>query len=268
MVSKFLVALAASGALAATPKGFEPGSENPLLVTFGKTPAQDGVEVAKDITQTAPTLATQSKLDGSSFAVMMIDLDIPTDNPPETGTLLHWMQTGLTQSASAVSNSSAGATSFAFSVPADEAALADYLGPSPPAKIPLSHRYTEIIVDTSDLTDTGLAALKKAAGTRLGFNAKGVMTEAGLLDKVVAGNFFNVTNPGPLEGATASNSTTGSGSGSGSNGTISGGSPSSSSNPSPSSPPSGRPDPSTAGAQRVGSSLFGIVMAAVAVFAL
>ncbi|KAH8160975.1 hypothetical protein CIB48_g7263 [Xylaria polymorpha] len=220
MLSKFILTLAASasGALAATPAGFEPGSETSLLVSFGNIAALDGAVVAKDATQTAPTIATQSKLDGTSFAVLMIDLDIPTDSPPATNTLLHWLQTGLTQSSSAVSLSTTQGTSSAFvlSVPEDEA-FAPYIGPAPPARIPLSHRYTQIVVDTSDVSEEGLAALKTAAATRLGFNAQTILTSAGLADKVVAGNFFNVTNSGPVSASTASNSTTGGGNGTNSN---------------------------------------------------
>ncbi|KAI0525580.1 phosphatidylethanolamine-binding protein [Xylaria bambusicola] len=247
MLSKSLLALAASmsGALAATPAGFEPGSETGLLVTFGDVEALDGAVVAKDITQTAPTLATQSKLDGTSFAVIMIDLDIPTDNPPETNTLLHWMQTGLTQSPSAETTGSTSA--FVFSVPQDVAAFADYLGPAPPARIPLSHRYTEIIVDTSDVSQEALSTLETAAANRLGFNALDVLTSAGLADKVVAGNFFNVTN----QDATATNGTA-----SGGNGTNTGGSPSQS------------PIVGAAVSQRASTSLLAVVLAGVAFFAL
>ncbi|KAJ3579057.1 hypothetical protein NPX13_g1506 [Xylaria arbuscula] len=217
MLSKSFAALAVSvsGALAATPAGFEPGSETGLLVSFGDVEALDGTVVAKDITQTAPTLATQSKLDGTSFAILMIDLDIPTDSPPETNTLLHWMQTGLTQSSSAETTGSENA--FVFSIPGDTAAFAEYIGPAPPARIPLSHRYTEIIVDTSDVSEDALSTLQTAAATRLGFDALSVLTSAGLADKVVAGNFFNVTNQ---DVTAASNGTAGG------NGTNTGSSPS------------------------------------------
>ncbi|GAP84029.1 putative phosphatidylethanolamine-binding protein pebp protein [Rosellinia necatrix] len=254
MLSKSLLALAASasGALAATPSGFEPGSETSLLVTFGNVAALDGAVVAKESTQTAPIIGTQSKLDGTSFAVMMIDLDIPTDSPPETNTLLHWMQTGLTQSSSAISLSTTlgSMTAFVFSVPQGEAALASYIGPAPPARIPLSHRYTEIVVDTSELSGEGLAALEAAAANRLGFNAESVLTSAGLADKVVAGNFFNVTN-GAVSARTASNSTT-----PGGNGTA------------PVTPPSQVPVPAAAVSLSVGASLLATVMAGVALFAL
>ncbi|KAI8947935.1 phosphatidylethanolamine-binding protein [Xylaria longipes] len=255
MLSKFLITLAASasGALAATPPGFEPGSETSLLVTFGNVAALDGAVVAQETTQTAPTIATQSQLDGTSFAVLMIDLDIPTANPPQTNTLLHWLQTGLTQSSMAVSlNTTQGSTSaFVFSVPEDEEALAPYIGPAPPARIPLSHRYTEIVVDTSDVSTEGLASLEAAAANRMGFNAQSVLTSAGLVDKVVAGNFFNVTNPGPVSDGTASNSTTGNG-----NGTNS------------SNPPSQVPVPAAANSQQASTSLLALITIVVAFFTL
>ncbi|KAH9901919.1 PEBP-like protein [Xylariomycetidae sp. FL2044] len=219
MLSKSPILLAAAAAssltLAATPENFEPAADTSLLVSYGSIAAMDGTVVAKAVTQTAPTIGTQSQLEGTSFAVMMIDLDIPTNNPPETGTLLHWMQTGLTQSATATTmNTTMGAVSgFMFDTAASaDDALAEYLGPSPPARIPLSHRYTQVLVDTSSLTDEGLSVLEEAAQTRMGFDTMAVLTEAGLADKVLAGNFFNVTNAGPAQNA---NATTGSGSGSG-----------------------------------------------------
>ncbi len=50
MLSKYIPALAAlmSSALAATPAGFEPGSETSVLVVFGNVAALDGVVVAKN----------------------------------------------------------------------------------------------------------------------------------------------------------------------------------------------------------------------------
>jgi hypothetical protein len=183
----------------------------------------------------------------------MIDLDIPTDNPPETNTLLHWMQTGLTQSSSATSLQTATGSlnGFVFSVPEDEDAFAPYIGPAPPAKIPLSHRYTQIIVDTTEVSEDGLAALKASVGDRLGFDALSTLTSAGLEDKVLAGNFFNVTNPG-----TASSTTKPSNSSTGSNTTT------------PSNTPSQSPITAGAVSQRVGASVLAVVMAGVMLVAL
>lgn len=42
------LAVLVSGALAATPAGFEPGSETGLLVIYGNIAALDGAVVAKD----------------------------------------------------------------------------------------------------------------------------------------------------------------------------------------------------------------------------
>lgn len=158
----------------------------------------------------------------------MIDLDIPTNNPPQTNTLLHWMQTDLTPATAATAlNATAGnANVFALQT-GQTAAFATYLQPNPPARVPLSHRYTQILVDTTGVQQTALDSLKSAAQNRQGFKAQEVLTAAGLQSKVVAGNFYNVTNAGPAAAASNSSSSGGSGSGSGSS---SGGGQSSGSN--------------------------------------
>lgn len=109
---------------------------------------------------------------------------------------------------------------------------------------------TQIVLDTSDVTDDELDVLTTAAATRLGFDAETVLTSAGLADKVLAGNYFNVTNPGPVAATntTTTNSTTGGG-GSGST-------------PSPS------PISAATVSQRASGLLIGIMMVGVAFFAL
>ncbi|KAI1806386.1 PEBP-like protein [Daldinia bambusicola] len=222
MLCKSLLILAgASVTLAATPDDFKPGTTSSLIVSFGDVAAAGGNVLEEAAVQKAPTIGTQSKVEGTSFAVLMVDLDIPTDNPPQTFTYLHWLQTGLTQSTTATPiNTSAGSTdAFVFENSQGQEAFAEYVRPRPPARIPLSHQYTEILVDTSSATEANLDILKSAAATRLNFDALSVLTKAGLADKVLAGNFFNVTNPGPVSPSN-SNSTTGNGSGSaGSTGT-------------------------------------------------
>ncbi|OTB05197.1 hypothetical protein M426DRAFT_320005 [Hypoxylon sp. CI-4A] len=220
-----LILAAASATLGATPPGFEPGSEDSLIVSFGVgASAADGNVLEKAATQTQPSIGTESKLDGTSFAVLMIDLDIPTDSPPATNTLLHWLQTGLTQSTTPIPidspTGSANGSVNAYLFENTTAAFAEYFGPSPPARIPLSHRYTQILVDTTDATDDDLSVLQTAAASRQGFSALEILTQAGLADKVLAGNFFNVTNPGPVEASTSSNASSGSGSSSGGNSTA------------------------------------------------
>lgn len=139
----------------------------------------------------------------------MVDLDIPADlqngdaqngTAPQNGTdpqnqpntLLHWLQTGLTSSAEAMDIN--GTQIFLLQNADEEEPLSEYIGPNPPALEPLSHRYTFVLVDHSDIQPEGLDALSASTQERLGFDAESVLAEAGLQENVVAGNFFNVTN--------------------------------------------------------------------------
>lgn len=195
MVSYALTVLAAASvALAGTPPGFNPGSGNELIVDFGNVNI-NGQVVPKNDVQSQPQLATQQKLPGTQFAVIMVDLDIPTNNARQTTTLLHWLQTGLTQEATP---SKLGNQNNVFRLvnQANTAADAAYIGPNPPNKAPLSHRYAQILVDTSGVQSQSTNELQTAARTRQGFNVEQVLSQAGLNGKVVAGNFFNVSATG------------------------------------------------------------------------
>lgn len=136
----------------------------------------------------------------------MIDLDIPTNSTSVTDTLLHWMQTDLTPATTPTQlNMTSGSQAvFLLKNAANTPALAPYFGPSPPARTPLSHRYTQILVDTSGVSTQATGALQGAAANRRGFQAQAVLKQAGLENKVVAGNFFIVTNPGPAQDPTGS----------------------------------------------------------------
>lgn len=155
-------------------------------------------------------LATEQRLNGTSYALIMVDMDIPTNNPPATSTLLHWMQTGLTPATTStmMNGTSTSSSVFLLQNTSNTTPFAPYFGPNPPARIPLSHRYVQILVDTTGAPDSALTSLQKAAANRSGFSAESTLTEAGLQGKVVAGNFFNVTNPGPAA-ATKGNSSSG-----------------------------------------------------------
>ncbi len=119
------------------------------------------------------------------------------------------MQTGLTPSTTQTQlNTTSGAIrAFLLENRANASAAAPYFGPNPPARVPLTHRYTQILVDTTALTEQGTQALRTAAATRGGFDAAAVLARAGLQGSVVAGNSFNVTNPGPALAANASSTT-------------------------------------------------------------
>ncbi|KAK4251121.1 phosphatidylethanolamine-binding protein [Corynascus novoguineensis] len=237
MAFRCLAALvAATTVLAKTPAGFTPSSETDLIVEFNGFVPLNGVDISKSVTTSQPRIGTLSRLNGTSYAVMMVDLDIPTNAPPETDTLLHWMQIGLVPSPTPTQLNTTSGPIRVFlletppSSPIDGTiggaelkaeAIVPYFGPNPPARVPLSHRYTQILVDTSALTETGTAALRRAAETSMrGFNTSAALAAAGLDEAraVVAGNSFNVTNPGP---AAANNATGGSG---GSGGESQGGS--------------------------------------------
>jgi len=215
-----LLAAAASLASARTPPGFTPATTTELIVEYNGFVAQSGAVVPRNsmlcftypfllgyantppATIPQPRIGTLARLTGQSYAVFMIDLDIPTNNPPATNTLLHWLQTGLTPAAQATRlNTTTGQVSvFLLENSTNTAPITAYFGPNPPARIPLSHRYTQILVDTSTLDTNGLNSLRTAAATIIGFNAQTVLGQLGLADKVVAGNFYNVTNPGPVNG--------------------------------------------------------------------
>ncbi|CAI0653873.1 unnamed protein product, partial [Colletotrichum noveboracense] len=144
MLSKAIAVLAAATLTsAATPMGFMPASNTPLIVSFQGISAVDGVNLPRDSSQNVPTIATEQKLQGQ-YAVMMVDIDVPTNQPPKTGTLLHWMQTGFTSADTpTILNTTAGTkTVFVMQNKMNAAALAPYFGPNPPAREPLSHRYT------------------------------------------------------------------------------------------------------------------------------
>lgn len=232
MLYNILTALAAASlALAATPTSFTPGSTTPLVVSYNGRTALNGEVIAQNGKQdpcltftiiffffylanippspavsTMPEIGTQTKLNGTSYAVLMIDVDIPTNAPPATSTLLHWMQTGLTPATTATNlNGTSGV--FLLQNTSNTAPFATYISPAPPARIPLSHMYVQILVDTTGVSQTALESLKTAAANRSAFSAEKTLTAAGLQNKVVAGNFYNVTNPGPVSNST---STTGS----------------------------------------------------------
>ncbi|CCF38646.1 hypothetical protein CH063_01951 [Colletotrichum higginsianum] len=200
MLSKAIAVLAAATLTsAATPMGFMPASNTPLIVSYGGISALDGVNLPKDSSQVMPTIATEQQLKGQ-YAVIMVDIDVPTNQPPKTGTLLHWLQTGLMSADTPVTlNTTAGPKRvFIMQNRMNAAALAPYLGPNPPAREPLSHRYTFVAVDHTTITQQGLMALSGAAQNRRDFNVMNGLMAAGLQDKVVAGNFFRVTNAGPV----------------------------------------------------------------------
>ncbi|CAK7223879.1 hypothetical protein SCUCBS95973_005328 [Sporothrix curviconia] len=229
MVSTIVVlaAAAASVVSASTPPGFEPAVRTQLVVDYGNT-LINGQVVPKSplVVTNQPQIGIQQRRFGSSsFTVIMVDLDIPTNNAGETTTLLHWMQMGLSASpqasrvgavgggtgagadagadAAAAGGPSTDAVEIAFLLrnASTQAPAAAYISPNPPARLPLSHTYAQFLVDTTGVTaqSSAMQVLMAAAQTRQGFNVQQVLQRAGLSNNIVAANFFNVTNPGPVQ---------------------------------------------------------------------
>ncbi|KAH6686265.1 phosphatidylethanolamine-binding protein [Plectosphaerella plurivora] len=202
MLGSSLVLLATSAALvaAATPAGFQPAAQNPLIISYGGIAAMNGVNLPKQSTAKVPTIATEQPLQGK-YAIFMIDMDIPTNAPPQTSTLLHWAQAGLTSNpVPTILNTTMGTKQVhVMQNLAATPAMADYFGPNPPALMPLQHRYAFVAVDHSTISRDGLGQLTLASQQRRGFDATRTLTAAGLgPQNVVAGNFYMVSNTGPI----------------------------------------------------------------------
>ncbi|KAI6260638.1 hypothetical protein MCOR14_007694 [Pyricularia oryzae] len=204
MIFSYLSILAAAGgALAVTPPGFSPGVQAPLFVLYSDSiAALNGATMSKMVTAKEPFVGTEKKLTGKSYAVIMVDMDVPTSQPPKTRSLLHWMQTDLVPVDQPTTiNTTAGTTTvYPVSNLKRVIAAAPYFGPDPPARVPLNHRYTQVLIDTSNVGQEQMRILSKAATKREDFNVAEVLSAANIpTDKIVAGNFFQVTNNGPAQ---------------------------------------------------------------------
>jgi len=168
-----------------------------LSIGFDYNPTNNPPE-----TQTAPTVGTTERLVGT-YTLMMVDPDIPpqTAGGPTTE-LLHWMQSGLVSANT--STTIGGVKVFELRNPSNTTAFASYIGPSPPNKAPQTHRYTQMLLNTTGNV-TALTSLAKFAMTRSNFSAVNVVRSSGLT--VLAGNSFNVTADSSTTGVGSGNST-------------------------------------------------------------
>ncbi len=120
---------------------------------------------------------------------MMLDPDIPASTPGgPTGERLHWMQQGLVSANS--TSTIAGRKVYQLINPGNVSAFAAYQQPTPPYKVPYSHRYVEVLLDTTNMPNNSVLAT--FAGNRSSFDAVKVINTAGV--SVLLGNWFNVTN--------------------------------------------------------------------------
>lgn len=142
---------------------------------------------------------------------MMVDPDIPPATAGgKTSELLHWMQAGLTSANT--STTIGGVATFELINAANTSAFATYIQPSPPNAAPNTHRYTQLLLNTTGMKGnmSALTSLAKSAMTRTNFSAANVINSAGV--SIVAGNSFDVTN-GTLVQSNITKTTAGSGAG-------------------------------------------------------
>ena len=159
--------------------------------------------VTKADTASAPTIGTAEHLIGT-YTIMMVDPDIPPQVAGGlTSELLHWMQSGLVSSNT--TTAIGGMNVFELVNPGNTTPIASYIQPSPPNESPISHRYTQLLLNTTGNT-SALSKLAKLGMTRTNFSAVNVVNSAGLT--VLMGNSFNVTAATNTAALGSGNSTT------------------------------------------------------------
>ncbi|KAM3073381.1 hypothetical protein ACMFMG_004718 [Clarireedia jacksonii] len=219
-LSALLAMTLAGGASAFTPAGFQPASSNNLTVAYGNKLAMNGQQILRADTAQPPTIGTTTKLTGT-YTILMVDPDVPSSSGSgSTSQFLHWVQSDLVSSNTSTTIS--GQKVFTLVNTQNTTAFAPYLQPNPPDKAPTTHRYTQLLFNTTGASaSTALNSLKTAAQMRGNFSTADVVKKAGLV--VLMGNSFDVafadrginsTKTG--EGAGTSN---GSGKGNGTTGT-------------------------------------------------
>jgi phosphatidylethanolamine-binding protein (PEBP) family uncharacterized protein len=161
-----------------------------------------------------PTVGTTNKLAGT-YTILMVDPDIPSSSGTgPTSQFLHWVQSDLVSSDTTTTIS--GQKVYTLVNAKNTTAFAAYLQPNPPNKAPTTHRYTQLLFNTTGASAaTALKSLQTAAKSRGNFSTAEVVKSAGLV--VLMGNSFDVAF-----GDKGINST-GTGAGSGSSSGTSGG---------------------------------------------
>jgi hypothetical protein len=178
----------------------------PLLTDQVSSSLVDGNDVKSSKTNSlptetsaAPTVYTDKHLDGQ-YVVMVVDPDLPTSPPTE---MLHWLQPF---SSSSQSTTIGGKTVYELIPPSSTSAYADWKQPSPPFKVPYSHRYVILLLDLSDVSGIGDETLQADAQTRNPFDAVKTIKAAGV--PIIGSTWFNVTNAEAISSGSASVSST------------------------------------------------------------
>ncbi|ESZ89758.1 hypothetical protein SBOR_9858 [Sclerotinia borealis F-4128] len=187
-VTSFLAVALAGGASAFTPSGFTPASTNNLTVAYGSKLAMNGIQVLRADTSRAPILGTTTKMTGS-YTVMMVDPDIPpAKSGGDTSQFLHWMQTDLTSANT--TTTIGGQKVYELINVKNTSAFATYLQPNPPNIAPTTHRYTQLLFNTTNM-NMSLTTLQTSGKARGNFSSADVVKRAKLM--VLMGNSFDVS---------------------------------------------------------------------------
>jgi len=133
---------------------------------------------------------------------------VDPDNPPANGStstatweFLHWVQPGLVSAnTTSVVN---GKTVYQLINPKNVSAFAPYLPPGPPFEFPFIHRYIQLLLDTTSSPNNSVLAA--AAQNRTQFQVLQVVNNASV--SVVAGNWFNSSDPRAVAGNSTGNGT-------------------------------------------------------------
>ncbi|KAL3417983.1 hypothetical protein PVAG01_10993 [Phlyctema vagabunda] len=172
-------------ALAQTPAGFAPTTNKKLGLTAGGIEVSPGLLIPRAQTASPPTISAPSNSNASTYALFMIDIDLPINNTRVT--LLHWFQPDLVVDSAGTlvpSNTNASGPGAA------------YLQPNPPAG-DIAHRYTFVLYEQPSTfsVPAAFAAINPPANVpaRGGFSVAAFAAAADL-GEPISGNFWTVQN--------------------------------------------------------------------------
>ncbi|KAK3628334.1 hypothetical protein LTR56_017533 [Elasticomyces elasticus] len=212
VTNALLVAFAASAAQAQTPPGSQPSTSRSLGIAYGSngnTTVTPNILLPQPLTLVQPIVSLEQQLNGTHM-LAMVDLSINQNSamsslngtgPQAQGlepcrtTRLHWLQTGLTQTADGTFVNTTSA-------------LGEYGGPRPPAN-DIPHTYAFYLFRqpanfTLPAWDAGRDYVASSAPTRMNFSVTAISDVVGA---PIAANYIRVQNPNSTAPGTANNGT-------------------------------------------------------------
>ncbi|KAJ4247451.1 hypothetical protein NW762_013126 [Fusarium torreyae] len=184
MRSSLAISLFTAGALARTPPGFSPSTNNTLDVQYGDVKASEGAPVLIEDAVVSPAIGFKPNSSHDSHIVLLVDLDAPNGTHDNSyAPFLHWAKVIPSGSSKLSSNSS------------DMKEYAPYAGPAPPPGTG-PHRYVALLFASSNSTFEIPPSFKDLdmlnVPDRIAFNISKFITEGKL--KLAAGDWFTSEN--------------------------------------------------------------------------